>query len=155
ELRALWAVTQLAKAFVEPRATASYVPDRQADPPVTPKPLTFPRQFGGYELLGELGRGGMGVVYKARQQQPDRIVAIKMILRGEMAPTADLQRFQSEAQSAARLDGIANIVGVHEVDQVDGQPYFSMEFVEGNTLAKRLLQGPISQREAAQCLATI
>jgi serine/threonine-protein kinase len=97
----------------------------------------------------------MGVVYKARQQQPERIVAIKMILRGEMASAADLQRFQAEAQSAARLDGIANIVAIHEVDQVDGQPYFSMEYVEGTTLAKRLQQGPMSQREAAHCLATI
>src|SRR5262249_24813805 len=134
---------------------ATYVPNQKAEAQPTPRPLTFPRSFGRYELLDELGRGGMGVGYKARQQHPQRIVAIKMILRGDLAPTAGLQRFQAEAQSAARLDGIANIVSVHEVDEVDGQPYFSMEFVEGTTLARRLQQGPLAQREAAQCLATI
>ncbi len=155
ELRALWAVTQLAGAFVDTRATGSYVPGRLPDPPPARKPGELPRAFGRYELLEELGRGGMGIVYKARQLNPDRTVAIKMILRGELASSADLQRFRAEAQSAARLDGIANIVSVHEVDEVEGQPYFSMEFVEGITLAKRLRQGPIPPREAAQCLATI
>jgi hypothetical protein len=155
ELRALWAVTQLAGAFVDARATASYVSDRTPEPLPPRKSAGLPRPFGRYELLEELGRGGMGIVYKARQLSPDRIVAIKMILRGELASFADLQRFRAEAQSAARLDGIANIVSVHEVDEVDGQPYFSMEFVEGITLARRLRQGPIASREAAQCLATI
>ncbi len=151
----MWAVTQLAGAFVDARATGSYTPGQKQVIRSTPKLGALPRLFGRYELLEELGRGGMGVVYKARQQQPERLVAIKMILRGELASSSELQRFQSEAQSAARLDGIANIVGVHEVDEVDGQPYFSMEFVEGMTLTKRLQQSPMSPREAAQCLATI
>jgi tRNA A-37 threonylcarbamoyl transferase component Bud32 len=155
ELRALWAVTQLAGAFVDAKATHSYVGNKEPEHRPSPKQLTFPRPFGRYVLLEELGRGGMGVVYKARQQHPERLVAIKMILRGELASTAELQRFQAEAQSAARLDGIANIVSVHEVDEVDGQPYFSMEFVPGTTLAKRLQQGPLAPREAALCMATI
>ena len=155
ELRALWAVTQLAGAFVDTRATSSYAPDRTPAPLAARKAGTLPRPFGRYELLEELGRGGMGVVYKARQLTPDRTVAIKMILRGELASLSDLQRFRAEAQSAARLDGIANIVSVHEVDEVDGQPYFSMEFVPGITLAKRLQQGPMPPREAARILSTI
>jgi serine/threonine-protein kinase len=155
ELRALWAVTQLAGAFVDTPVTGSYVPNRHTLPVPARKQGVLPRPFGRYELIEELGRGGMGVVYKARQLNPERIVAIKMVLRGDLASSVDLQRFRAEAQSAARLDGIPNIVKVHEVDEVEGQPYFSMEFVEGVTLAKRLKQGSIGPREAADCLATI
>src|ERR1700753_556584 len=85
ELRSLWVVTQLAGAFVDTRATGSYVPNQKSEVRTTPKTLAFPKPFGRYELLEELGRGGMGVVYKAKQHHPERLVAIKMILRGEMA----------------------------------------------------------------------
>jgi serine/threonine-protein kinase len=96
----------------------------------------------------------MGVVYKARQKSLDRLVALKMILRGELASAAGLARFRSEAESAARLEH-PNIVPVHEVGECDGQPYFSMQYVEGRTLADLLADGPLPPREAARLLAVI
>ncbi|MGD9647162.1 MAG: serine/threonine-protein kinase [Pirellulales bacterium] len=115
---------------------------------------TLPREFGDYELIAELGRGGMGVVYLARQRSLHRHVAIKMLLRREIASADDLARFQAEPTSAARLDH-PQIVPVYEVGQWQGQPYFSMKYVEGKTLADRLAEGPLSSREAAQLLAPI
>jgi serine/threonine-protein kinase len=110
--------------------------------------------FGNYELLAELGHGGMGVVYKARQLSPDRIVALKMILLGDLASATDRARFRAEAQSAAQLEH-PNIVPVYEVGDCDGRAYFSMKYVPGSTLAQRLTKGPMPAREAAQCLAAI
>src|SRR5262249_49610402 len=83
----------------------------------------------GYEILGELGRGGMGVVFKARQIGLDRVVALKMVLGGTFAQKDDFQRLRSEAAAIARLQH-PNIVQVHEVDEHDGCPYFSLEYVD-------------------------
>ncbi|HEY1598502.1 MAG TPA: serine/threonine-protein kinase [Pirellulales bacterium] len=112
------------------------------------------RRFADYELHEELGRGGMGVVYKARQVSLDRIVALKMVLRADMASAADLARFRSEAEAAARLDHPA-IVPVYEVGAQDGQPYFTMKYVAGTTLARKLADGPLSARNAAALLAPV
>jgi WD40 repeat protein len=102
----------------------------------------------GYELLDELGRGGMGVVYKARQIALNRVVALKMILAGSYAGSRERERFRLEAEAVARLQH-PNIVQVHEVGEHDGRPYFSLEFCAGGSLTRKLAAGPLPPREAA------
>jgi WD40 repeat protein/tRNA A-37 threonylcarbamoyl transferase component Bud32 len=108
----------------------------------------------GYEILGELGRGGMGVVYKARQVKLNRTVAVKMILAGPFTGPEDLTRFRTEAEAAARLQH-PNIVQVHEVGEQDGRPYVVLEYVDGGGLAARLGGTPLPAREAAELVETL
>jgi serine/threonine-protein kinase len=125
-----------------------------AGPAAPPGGQTLPRRFGGYELLEELGRGGMGAVYRARELSLGRDVALKVLLGGKLSSDADVARFEAEAEAAARLDHPA-IVPVHHVGEVEGQPYFTMKLVEGTTLAARVASGPIPSREAAAILLPV
>jgi tRNA A-37 threonylcarbamoyl transferase component Bud32 len=124
---------------------------RTATRPDDPKPLP---QVPGHEILGELGRGGMGVVYKARQVELNRIVALKMILAGGRAGPDAFARFRVEAEAVARLQH-PNIVQVFESGIADGCPFFVLEFVDGGSLASRLKKQPLSATEAARLVEAL
>lgn len=114
----------------------------------------MPARVGDYELLEEIGRGGMGVVYLARQVNLNRQLAVKMILRGALASRRDRERFLAEAQAAARLDH-EGIVPVHQVGEDRGRMYFSMKYIKGPTLSDLLKQGPLPPLQTARLLAQV
>ncbi len=169
ELRGLWAAMLVADCVAASALSSSAAADGQSDRniehPTTPYGSLSDRlhraageaeavTLGDYELIAELGRGGMGVVYEARQTSLGRTVALKMILRGMTPSAADLARFRTEAESAARLDH-PSIVPIYDVGEYQGQPFFTMKYVAGTTLAQRLAEGPLPPREAAALLAPI
>ncbi len=151
EIRRLWGAL-----LVTDTAGAIYDEGLSDEPGISRwKSLSLPTTIGDYNLIEELGRGGMGVVFRARQISLDREVAIKMILRGRLASEADLQRFLAEASATARLEH-PNIVPVYEAGDIDGRPFFSMQLVVGETLADRVANhGPLPQRETASIVAAI
>jgi WD40 repeat protein/tRNA A-37 threonylcarbamoyl transferase component Bud32 len=110
--------------------------------------------FGDYELIKPIARGGMGVVFKARQKKLQRLVALKMILSGNLASDEEIKRFYAEAEAAAQLDH-PGIVPIYEVGELGGQHYFSMAFIEGGTLAARIREGPLPPKEAARLVKQV
>jgi len=120
----------------------------------------YSKRFGNYDLLDEIGRGGMGVVYRARQRSADRIVALKVIRRELLqslvrdTTTGALERFHHEVQAAARLEH-DHLVSVYEVGDVAGEPFFSMQYVDGESLGEILRTGPVESRRAARYLEQV
>lgn len=130
----------------QPEVDLTYVPDGKSVDTTAPK---LPLRFGEYTLEKLLGRGGMGVVYRARQDHLDRIVAVKMIRSGALASEEEVQRFYAEARSAAKLDH-PNIVMVYQCGELAGHHFFSMDYVPGTDLARLIDQGPVDPRHAAR-----
>ncbi len=120
----------------------------------TPLLENLPEDLAGHQLLSEIARGGMGVVFKARHRKLNRTVAVKLLRAGQWAGPLDLARFRAEAEAAAHLQH-PNIVTLYEVGEQDGMPYFSMEYVEGHTLAQAVEHGPLPPRQAAGYLKII
>ncbi len=150
ELRELWGTIMVIDAVAQKSYANGTSP---AEAPAISE-TTPPPALGEFELIEELGRGGMGVVYRAHQQSLDREVALKVILHGTQASPADQARFQAEVSAAAQLDH-PNIVPIYEVGSDQGWDYFGMKLVEGSTLSKSFATGPLPERQAAQLVMTI
>ncbi len=165
DIRSLWATICVVEEMVS--TSASWDNDLRAvdegestrdwplrSPAPTLGSMNRERRFGDYELLEELGRGGMGVVALAREHGRDRVVALKRLLRGPDSTSQDLDRFRTETMAASRL-AHPHIVPVFRVGEHEGQPFFTMQFIEGTTLARKLIAGPLSAPEAARLLIPV
>jgi serine/threonine protein kinase/formylglycine-generating enzyme required for sulfatase activity/predicted esterase len=122
--------------------------------PESPLARTAPKRLGNYEILEMIAHGGMGIVYKARHLGLDRLVALKLIRSGVLASSKDVERFQREARSAAKLHH-PNIVAIHDIGEQDGQHFFSMDYVPGENLSERARARPFSPRQAAEITAGV
>ncbi|MFO0816441.1 MAG: serine/threonine-protein kinase [Pirellulales bacterium] len=148
-----WQSSSSPLAASAPRAGGSSGGSAGRSATLAPLPV-LPCICGDYELLEEIGHGGMGVVYRGRQLSLNREVAVKMMLPGKLVRDADTARFRAEAEAAAGLHH-PGIVPVYDVAEWEGRPLFSMKYVQGETLAHRLADGPLPAREAARLLAAV
>lgn len=153
ELKRLWG-TVLVTDTAGAAADEGIADTNAADEATRWRSIKLPTTIDDFELIEELGRGGMGVVYRARQISLNREVAIKMILRGRLASPSDLKRFLAEASATASLEH-PGIVPVYEVGDIDGRPYFSMQLIEGRTLMEKAKGNPLPQRRAARIVAKV
>lgn len=152
ELRSLWATIAVAE-FCR-HDGESKVGAARGITPLAPRDMPQLATVGEFELLDELGSGGMGVVYRARHRGLKRTVALKMVRPGGRTTPDELVRFREEAISAARLNH-PHVVPVYEVGEHEGRPYFTMQYVAGTTLAEKLADGPLPAREIAQLMIPI
>lgn len=148
ELRQLWGTVLVTEAI------GSQQSSNQISELETSAAFELPADFGEYQLLEELGRGGMGVVYRAKHRPSANQVALKMVLQGELASPTTIKRFRLEAQAAKGLNH-PNIIKITDVGQHEGRAYFCMQLIAGETLSQRLLRGPLSARQAARILAPV
>jgi WD40 repeat protein len=137
----------------DPEGTRSYHPDVGDDSPTAAADHSLP-SIPGYAIEAVLGRGGMGIVYRARHLALKRTVALKMVLAGGHAGPRELARFKIEAEAVARLQH-PNIVQIHEVGEAGGHPYFALEYLEGGSLAKRLVGKSLAPAEAASLVEAL
>ncbi len=149
EIRELWGTVLVTDAIGSANS-----PEASNHSLSRPTEIILPARLGDYELLEEVGRGGMGVVYRAYQVSLGREVAIKMIQTNRSGSCEEMKRFFVEAESTARLSH-PHIVPVFEVGELQGRPFFSMQFVRGQTLLNRISQSPIPQRRAVEIIAPI
>ena len=149
ELREIWGMIAVTDAVGKQKSS-----DPEELPEEFAPVLDLPYRFGDYMLEKEIGRGGMGVVYRARQLSLGRPVALKMILKGDQASESDRRRFQAEAEAAARLTH-PNIVAINEVGQLRGRSYISMRLITGNDLSQQLMGKPMNPRDAARLMIDV
>jgi serine/threonine-protein kinase len=153
-LDCLEGLDDLAPKTLRPAADPHKTLDAHVQPAAQDVPMAGQVDFGKYEIIGEIGRGGMGVIYKARQKDLERTVAIKMILASQLASRQQVERFVAEARTMARLHH-PNIVRIHETGEVHGQHYFVMEYITGASLAEELRKGTIGPEKAARLVALV
>jgi serine/threonine-protein kinase len=154
EVRAQWNRLRSVERQLEALFPSSVPSQNEDTVPSGHSPETNLPNISGFEILQVLGHGGMGIVYRARQIKLNRIVALKMLLSGRFASCDERLRFQREAEAVAALKH-PNIVQVYECNELDGQPYFTMEFVEGGSLSQLLGGTPQPARDAAALVATL
>ena len=150
DLRELWGTIVVTRAAAEENRNAPLPSTGE----LTMPRLELPCQFAGYLLEAEIGRGGMGIVYRATRLSDDEQVAIKMILKGDFASEAEKQRFDAEAQAAARLNH-PNIIPIYEIGDFEGRSFFCMKLIQGQSLAERLVRGPMPTQRAANVMNDI
>jgi serine/threonine protein kinase len=145
--------TTLKQFFADRDTVGPLLSPLYARPSRTPVPEAL-RDIGDHELYKKIARGGMGIVFRGRQKSLDRTVAVKMIKSGHLASDEDIRRFQTEARAAVGLRH-AHIVSVHEVGVSQGQNYFSMDYVDGQSLAELIREQPLEARRVARYVRDI
>ncbi len=150
DLRDLWGTIVVTRAAADEMATRSFSPDSDVRIPG----LEVPYDLGKYVLEEEIGRGGMGIVYRATRKSDGVSIAIKMILKGDFASAIERERFQAEAEAAARLTH-KNIAPIYEIGEHEGLSFFCMKLIDGGTLTEKLASGPLRPRNAGTIMADL
>lgn len=150
DFRDLWGTIVVTRAAAQEKLHSSLPNSGETGLPR----IELPCQFGDYVLEAEIGRGGMGIVYRALRRSDNEQVAIKMILKGDFASESELKRFDAEALAAAKLSH-PNIIPIYEIGEFDGRSFFCMKLIQGQSLAERLSRGPMPANRAASVMSDI